>query len=76
MGVKGIDRCGCLIQSRRHWICGRKTIDKQRTGNGEFDLLNVVKDQVSSNEIDQAIIDLLEGTGVTSSVGSEMALAA
>ena len=44
MGAKGIDRCGCLIQSRRHWICGRKTIDKQRTGNGEFDLLNVIED--------------------------------
>lgn len=76
MGVSGID-----------WICvlnkvvaivdvGLKLSYNISTGNSEFDMLTVNESDSSSSDADEAIVRLLDGTGVVSSTSVELALAA
>lgn len=67
MGVTWNRLDNVLVQSSCHYRCGRKTILKLVTGNGTNDSLFVIENYGSSDEADQAIVGLLEGTGVTSS---------
>ena len=67
MGVNWHRQDNVLIQSSCHCRCGRKTIYNLLIGNSQYDSLFVVENHGSSDEVDHAINDLLEGTGVTSS---------
>jgi len=76
MGLTGIDEITLVARSSSHCRCGLKTILQLIIGNSQNDMLRVVEDY-SSNDADQAIVDLLEGTGVSlASKEVELALVA
>lgn len=55
-----------FIQSSDHCRCGSETICDNLTGKiSRNDMLFVVENDVASDDVDRAINDLLEGTGVS-----------